>query len=299
MAISTVKATINGTEYALTNSGGNTWTATVTAPGATSYNLAGGYYNVRVDVTNDAGTSATADGGTLEGLRLVVKETVKPVITIESPGAGAYITNNSQSVIFTLADETGGSGVDISTLTFKLDGAAQAANTLSVVAISGGYRCTWTPPSAMSDGAHSISVDVQDNDGNAATQATRSFTVDTVPPVLNITSPANGLITNKAALTITGTTNDATSSPVTLTIKQNGGAANNISVESDGSFTHDITLTDGVNTLEVAATDAAGRETTVTLTVKLDTSVPVVTSASITPNPANAGATVTIAVVIE
>ena len=47
MAIKTVKATINGQTYDLTlNSASGKWEATITAPGKTSYNLAGGYYNV-------------------------------------------------------------------------------------------------------------------------------------------------------------------------------------------------------------------------------------------------------------
>ena len=44
MAIKTVKATINGQTYDLTlNSASGKWEATITAPGKTSYNLAGGY----------------------------------------------------------------------------------------------------------------------------------------------------------------------------------------------------------------------------------------------------------------
>ena len=47
------------------------------------------------------------------------------------------------------------------------------------------------------------------------------------------------------------------------------------------------------------ATDAAGKVSTVTRNVTLDTSVPVIKSATITPNPVDAGATMVIAVEIE
>lgn len=61
MAIKTVKATINGQTYDLTlNSASGKWEATITAPGKTSYNLAGGYYNVSVEATNEAGTKGSA-----------------------------------------------------------------------------------------------------------------------------------------------------------------------------------------------------------------------------------------------
>ena len=45
--------------------------------------------------------------------------------------------------------------------------------------------------------------------------------------------------------------------------------------------------------------DAAGKVSTVTRNVTLDTSVPVIKSATITPNPVDAGATMVIAVEIE
>lgn len=98
MAIKTVKATINGQTYDLTlNSASGKWEATITAPGKTSYNLAGGYYNVSVEATNEAGTKGSADASTVDGLKLVVKETVAPVITIVSPRlARMWRTANSR-----------------------------------------------------------------------------------------------------------------------------------------------------------------------------------------------------------
>ena len=117
MAIKAVKATINGQTYNLTqNMSTGKWEATITAPGKTSYNQAGGYYNVSVLATNDAGTNGSADATTINGLKLYVRETVAPIITIVSPAAGAYVTNSKQPVTFTVVDEAGGSGVDISTL---------------------------------------------------------------------------------------------------------------------------------------------------------------------------------------
>ena len=109
MAISQVRAQINGTWHTLTyDSASGAYKATVTAPGATSYNQSGGYYNVTVEATNDAGTTATADGSTISGLQLVVKERVAPVITILSPSSGAYVSNSKQPVVFTVVDEDGG-----------------------------------------------------------------------------------------------------------------------------------------------------------------------------------------------
>lgn len=300
MAIKTVKATINGQTYDLTlNSASGKWEATITAPGKTSYNLAGGYYNVSVEATNEAGTKGSADASTVEGLKLVVKETVAPVITIVSPTAGAYVANSKQPVVFNITDETGGSGVDISTLGVKQDGTAVAAANITHTAITNGYSVTYTPSAALSDGSHTVTINCKDHDGNAAAEKSTTYTVDTVPPTLNVTSPADGLITAASSVTVAGTTNDATSSPVVITISLNGTDQGTIPVGAGGTFSKVVTLKEGSNTIIVKAKDAAGKESSVTRTVTLDTSVPKIKTATITPNPVDTGKTMVISVTIE
>jgi predicted secreted protein len=300
MAIKTVKTTINGQTYDLTlNSASGKWEATITAPGKTSYNLAGGYYNVSVEATNEAGTKGSADASTVEGLKLVVKETVAPVITIVSPTAGAYVANSKQPVVFNVTDETGGSGVDISTLVVKQDGTAVAAANITHTAIANGYSVTYTPSAALSDGSHTVTINCKDHDGNAATEKSTTYTVDTVPPTLNVTSPADGLITAASSVTVAGTTNDATSSPVVITISLNGTDQGTVAVGTGGTFSKVITLKEGSNTIIVKAKDAAGKESSVTRTVTLDTSVPKIKAATITPNPVDTGKTMVISVTIE
>lgn len=300
MSIKTVLATLNGQQYTLTyNSSTGKWEATVTAPSKTSFNLAGGYYNVAVEATNEAGTKGTADASTLAGLQLVVKEKIAPVITILSPSAGAYVKNASTPVVFTVVDEAEGSGVNIASLVVKLDGTAVPTGTITHTTITNGYQVTYTPASALSDGSHTVTVDCADNDGNAATAKSTTFTVDTLPPALNITAPAEGFITATADVTVAGTTNDATSTPVTVTIKLNGVDQGAVTVGTNGSFSKGLKLTEGENTIEVTATDAAGQSVTVTRIATLDTSVPKIVAATITPNPADTGASVIISVTIE
>lgn len=300
MAIKTVKATINGQTYDLTlNSASGKWEATITAPGKTSYNLAGGYYNVSVEATNEAGTKGSADASTVDGLKLVVKETVAPVITIVSPTSGAYVANSKQPVVFNIVDESGGSGVDISTLVVKQDGTAVASANITSTAISNGYSVTYTPSAALSDGSHTVTINCKDHDGNAATEKSTTYTVDTVPPTLNVTSPADGLITAASSVTVAGTTNDATSSPVVITISLNGTDQGAVSVGTGGTFSKVVTLKEGSNTIIVKAKDAAGKESSVSRTVTLDTSVPKIKAATITPNPVDTGKTMVISVTIE
>lgn len=300
MAIKTVKATINGQTYDLTlNSASGKWEATITAPGKTSYNLAGGYYNVSVEATNEAGTKGSADASTVDGLKLLVKETVAPVITIVSPTSGAYVANSKQPVVFNITDETGGSGVDISTLVVKQDDTAVASANITHTAIANGYSVTYTPSAALSDGSHTVTINCKDHDGNAAAEKSTTYTVDTVPPTLNVTSPADGLITAASSVTVAGTTNDATSSPVVITISLNGTDQGTVAVGTGGTFSKVITLKEGSNTIIVKAKDAAGKESSVTRTVTLDTSVPKIKAATITPNPVDTGKTMVISVTIE
>lgn len=299
MAISKVRANINGTWYTLTAGSNGTYTATITAPGATSYHQSGGYYNVTVEATNTAGTIVTRTGSDLAGLRLVVRETVAPTISIVSPASGAYVINNKQPVVFTITDEAGGSGINQNSLVVKQDGTAVAASTCVKTAITNGYSVTYTPATALSDGQHTVSISVSDNDGNTAVEKSTTYRVDTVPPTLNITSPTNNQISNTSSVVVRGTTNDATSSPVTVTIKLNGASQGTVSVGTDGSFSKTVVLAEGSNTIVVTATDAAGKTSSVTRSVTLDTSVPEITSATITPNPVDAGATMVITVVIK
>ena len=300
MAIKTVQAIINGQAYTLTlNSGTGKYEATITAPGKTSYHQTGGYYNVQVKATNEAGTVGTADASTMAGLKLVVRERVAPVITIISPSTGAYVSNSKQPVVFTVVDEADGSGVNLSTLVVKQDGTAVASSAITSTAIANGYQVTYTPATALTDGSHTVTVDCKDHDGNAAAQKSTTYTVDTVPPTLNVTSPTDNLVTASQSLTVAGITNDATSSPVEIKITLNGADQGGVTVGAGGAFSKTVTLAEGANTIVITATDAAGKVSTVTRNVTLDTSAPVIKSATITPNPVDAGATMVIAVEIE
>lgn len=301
MAIATARMQINGTWYNLTkNSGTGKWEGTVTAPNTTSFHLGGGYYPITVEATNTAGTKTTvtsADPTVGNSLRLVVKERVKPVASITSPSAGAYLANNQAPISFTLRDETGGSGVKLDTLVLAVDGATYGSTSPGMVctAVTGGFNCVYTRPTALTDGSHTVTLNVQDNDGNTAVAASVTYTIDTVPPILNITSPMDGLITATAAQMVAGTTNDATSSAVTVTITLNGVDQGAVSI-GGGAFSKAVTLAEGENTIVVTSTDLAGKSTTATITATLDTTAPVIGSVSISPNPADAGATLIIGV---
>ena len=304
MAITKVRVKINGvwSNLALNSSTGK-WEGSITAPSVTSYNQTGGYWPVTVEATNSAGTVTTVDAtdSTIgSALRLIVKETVKPVIKLVQPSNGAYISNNMLPIIFDVTDEAGGSGVKLSTVALKLAGTTYKDGSagMSKTAITNGYRFTYTPQSALKDGAKAIEITAADNDGNAATTVSATFTVDTIPPTLTISEPASGLITNQSNQIIKGITNDATSSPVTVVIVH-GSKTYKPAVDDTGAFTQAVVLTEGTNTIKVTAMDAAGKATEITLTVSLDTTVPTVKSVVMSPNPANVSGSVVITLEVE
>ena len=293
MAIASVKATINGQAYTLNwDEATQSYKATITAPAKSSYNEPNHYYGVTVVATDDGGNSTTVDEnnetfGTI--LRLQVKEKVKPVSTITYPTTGSHITTNTPTITWTVTDND--SGVDPDTITIQIDsGSAITEGITKTPNDNKGYDCSYTP-TTMADGPHTILVMASDYDGNIANSAGSSIVVDTVPPVLTVTSPEDNLVTNQDTVTVSGTTNDVTSGPVTLTV-------NNVpvDVEEDGAFTYEFTLTEGDNTITIVATDSAGKSSTVVRHVKLDTGAPVFQEISIVPNPVDAGQTYIITV---
>lgn len=306
MAIKTVKVQINGIWTTLTlNSTTGKYEGTMAAPNITSFNKTGGYYPLLVEATDLAGNVTTKTDTDLtlgDKCKLYVKEITKPTIIIMSPTANAYVTNNKSPIIFQLRDEANGSGIKISTLKLKIDenSFTNVSTGMTINTVSNGYDVTYMPQTALSDGIHTIMIDIEDNDGNTANQATRTFTVDTVPPELSITSPEESMTyTNQPTFIIKGHTNDSTSSPVTVTIKLNGSDQGTIDIDGTGKFEKSITLTEGTNNVAVRATDAAGKYSEITYTIVLDILAPTVNNITITPNPVVVGNSYTITVDIS
>lgn len=303
MAISTVRVQINGTWTNLTyNSTTGAYEATITAPSTTSFNRTGGYYPVTVEAKNTVGTTTTVNDShsSLGGAcKLYVQERVAPIVTIVSPTSGARVTNNKQPIVFNVTDESGGSGIDFNSISVMLDDREQTVQTLEKTTITNGYRCTFIPGTVLNDGDHRFSAQVSDFDDNASTRVSIVFTVDTIAPTLNITSPAEGMATAATSVTVAGTTNDATSSPVTLTMALDSGSAQAVTVATNGSFTKTFTgLTHGSHKVVIVAKDTAGKTTTITRNFTVDTSAPVISKITIAPNPADAGSTMKISVVV-
>lgn len=284
MAITTVQATINGTTYTLAyNSATGMYEAELTAPTKSSYNVnSGRYYPVTVKATDDAGNTDVVDDTNSalgDSCKLYVKETTKPVISITSPTEDELTTNSRPIVTWNVTDDD--SGVNPESIGIAINNGSKIQDGITKTAITNGYKCTYAITADLPDGTNTIKCDATDFDGNTAVQRSVSFVVDTVPPSLSVTSPTNNLITNNKNVTVAGTASDTTSPPVTVTVRLNNGAEQEVTVGSNGAFSTDVIGSDGVNTLEVNATDAAGKISTVIRTFTIDTKAPVISEITI------------------
>ena len=92
-----------------------------------------------------------------------------------------------------------------------------------------------------------------DRAGNTAT-ALATASLDTTPPALTITSPANDAVVSAATMTITGTLTDALSGVAGVTC-----AGQPITVQPDNTFSYGpLPLVEGLNTFTLIGTDRAG-----------------------------------------
>ena len=304
--LNTVKATVYGQEYTLVyNSSTGKYEAEITAPSDSSYQYnSGHYFPVSISATDTAGNVTTisdTEGDFKENLKLYAKEQIKPTITEISPSSGAYIGTSNPSIEFTVLDNSNGqdkgfSGINPDSIVLTVGGVSVSASAISKTAVTGGYKCTYTPSTALADGNCTITITASDYDGNTSDTATVTFTVDTTPPILDVPIPEDNSYLNTTRINVKLHTSDDSASPVTVTIKVNGVDQGEIPVGSDGWADVDVIGVEGINTVEVTSTDAAGKSNTVTRTVIIKTTGPKFKTVEISPNPVNCGKTYTISV---
>lgn len=298
MSIKTVKAVINGQTYNLTLADDGYYTLDSTAPGISSIHQPGGYYDVQVTLTDEAGNATildAADSTFGEQLRLKAREKTKPTVTITFPSNDSRINTCTPTITAQLRDND--SGVDPATLDLRINGGAKIGSTASGITLTqveGGYDLSYKVPDALPEGSTTITLAVSDRDGNAADPASITCMIAVTAPTISLSSPADGLVTNQAAVLIEGVTSDDQLTSVTLTITVNGVSQGNVSIDqTTGAFslracTED--MREGSNTIVAHVVDATGLEAEITRTVKLDTKAPRVLEIIGVSDPIDTGA---------
>ncbi|MGL6571102.1 retention module-containing protein [Aeromonas caviae] len=235
---------------------------------------------VTIDRTGDATISSAgfdsanpADAAPLVDAQSSEDELVDltaPVITVSAPDN----TNDRTPTLTGTTDAPAGS-----TVTLVVTDANGNQQTLTAtVQPDGSFSVDVTSP--LAEGGYQVTASVTDPAGNTGT-ATDDGSVDTTAPIVTVNAPDN---TNDNTPTITGTTDAAPGSTVTLTVTDANGNQQTLTatVQPDGSYSADVVtpLPDGGYDVTASVTDPAGNrgtssddgsvDTTANITVSLD-----------------------------
>lgn len=134
--------------------------------------------------------------------------------------------------------------------------------------------------------SNELQVKLRSSPGSALTVVLEG--TDEILPDITITSPEYGALLNTPSITVTGNASDSISWIKSVTVN---GTSTGLTGET---YTSDIQLTEGQNTITAMATDAGGNTNTATITVTLDTTPPAITSTTPVDNDTDVSVNTTI-----
>ena len=223
----------------------------------TSPELADGAHTVTATSTDDAGNASPASAPVTFEVDTV--EPAAPAIT--SPTDGQTIGDTTPLIQ--------GTGEPGATVTVVIDGEEVGT---ALVDDGGAWQFPTTEP--LADGDHTVSATQTDPAGNVSSPSDEvTFTVDSTIPAVDITSPAEGALTNDPTPEISGTGEPGS----TVTVSVDDVELGTTEVDEDGNwtFTPDDALADGEHEVEVVAEDGAGNTATDgPVTFAVDTTAP-------------------------
>jgi hypothetical protein len=118
------------------------------------------------------------------------------------------------------------------------------------------YTYPFSKEITLREGENTFAVEGTDDIGNSGSSGMMSVILDTTPPQVEITTPANNYLTNTTTVSVTGTVNDPAVSEVTVEVN---GTGQTIAVV-EGSFGGEVVLIEGTNTIRALALDPLGNE---------------------------------------
>jgi len=186
-------------------------------------------------------------------------DTKPPAIVVNSPADGAVLNSGAKVTV-------NGTATD-----------AHAIISLTVNGVSAhstdGYA-TWTVDlTNLDDGENQIAVVAKDEYNNESDAVTLTVTIDSTPPTVSVSSPADGAVVTESQLTIQGTASDA--GGITY-VKVNG-----VDAQTSDGFAHwsaVVNLAEGANQITVSTADDRGNTDgeAAVLNLTLDSQPPVV-----------------------
>ena len=284
-------AEYKGSRYNATyNDDTHLWDVDIPSGAESSYEQPNHTYPITLHAKDAAGNETVmeaTDPTYSDELNIRVLEKTKPVATIVSPTQGSVLGSATQDIVMELQD-AGGSGLNMASVVFKVNNIQVPSGLSWSDGEDGKKTCTYHATN-LSDGSNSVSLQVTDNDGNVSDLAEVTFVVSTSAPTLNVTSPAEGLLTNSNKVTVAGTA-AAGSDAVTLSeVTINGTPAD---IGSGGEISKEVTLQAGEHTITVVAKDSLGQPTTVTRHVTVDTKAPVISEVEAEATTVDANSTI-------
>ena len=131
------------------------------------------------------------------------------------------------------------------------------------------------------DGKWKIVFKISDNDGNSTAEKIYNFIIDTVAPTLNIISQIPPIL-DKTTFDLVGQTEPN----LRFTTIVNGESQTDEQLDisnEDGAFTKRLNLKQGKNTITILVYDLSGLESSVTIEIQVDTTIPVIESVKLSP----------------
>jgi len=188
---------------------------------------------------NSIVASATDAAGNPGSAAITVTRGIAPTITITSPVAGS-IGNQTPITVTGTISGTSPVGVTVNGVAATVSGTSFSAS----IPLSQGQN----PLAATATNAF--------GSANAAT----TVVLDTTPPIITITAPANGSLTTQGQAIVTGTVQEDTS-VASFTVNGQTVALTN------GAFSTSVVLAESANPIALTATDVAGNTSSAQVTV--------------------------------
>ncbi|UYZ39565.1 MAG: PKD domain-containing protein [Candidatus Methanospirare jalkutatii] len=117
----------------------------------------------------------------------------------------------------------------------------------------------------LSDGRHTFYVKAEDKAGNVEESESVTFIIDTTPPTISIISPTDGQVFTTATITVSGTVSDNIDLSK-VEVKVGSGSWQTATI-SGTTWSKQVTLAPGPNTIYARAIDEAGNTNEISVTV--------------------------------
>ena len=209
---------------------------------SSSVSLIEGSNIITATATDDAGNAGSGSITVYYG-----PDTIPPVVTIILPPDGTR-TNSYPIEVTGTVDDPQVTSIDV-------NGAIEPVGNGS-----------WSSYVSLAEGSNTITATAQDPSGNVGADSITVY-LDTIAPVVTITSPQDQTTTEVSPITVSGTVDDLAITSIDVNGK--------IEAVSSGSWSSSVSLIEGSNIITATATDDAGNAGSDSITVYYNPPAPV------------------------